>query len=185
MQPADGAQKRKKTRRGATIINSNYRYMGCSKVYGIRAVVPIDWRMQMLAAMDPQYTTIRTSRLDEVSTDQLIYIRTDIRPSLRIGATRANTKEDLVQMVDATAASKKREAHVVKACCQAEALPMKGSSMIYGRGSSSDALPDEERSDAPSSAILLGASPSRRNFSPFLKPVAHFVKACCHLLPNK
>ena len=80
--------------------------MGCSKVYGIRAVVPLDWRMQMLAAMDPQYTTIRTSRLDEVATDQLIYIRTDIRPSLRIGATRANTKEDLIQMVDATAASK-------------------------------------------------------------------------------
>ena len=106
LQPADGAQKRKKTRRGATIINSNYRYMGGSKVYGMRAVVPLDWRMQMLAAMDPQYTTIRTSRLDEVSTDQLIYIRTDIRPSLRIGATRANTKEDLIQMVDATAASK-------------------------------------------------------------------------------
>lgn len=80
-------------------VNNNYVFFGASMSFGLRRVLPLAWRSEFLNAIDPECSAIRLPRLDEKGHDFLLYVRTDISPSLRVAATKCSSKDDLSAMV--------------------------------------------------------------------------------------
>ena len=81
-------------------ISSAYKHLGASHIHGVRSVYPMKNREQILERIDPEYTAVRLHSAPEEQIDALMYILTNVPPTMRLSATRAKTHSALFDMLD-------------------------------------------------------------------------------------
>ena len=93
------SRRRSRSRTGVEPLNGNYRFFGHSAGHGIRNCLPVAMRQELVSVCDEELTAIRTARLTDAQFDELLFVKTDILPTMRVAATKASSFANLKDMV--------------------------------------------------------------------------------------
>ena len=80
-------------------LSSCYKYMGEIHYHGNRHCVPLNCRLGWITDLQPDINMLRIHSLEETQVYQLIYVLTNVPPTMRVSATRAKTKSALLALL--------------------------------------------------------------------------------------